>query len=139
MLKSLHTLSCHLINREIILIEIKHINLIVILKTNIVFSSKVKELIVPWSEKQVTPSPLNPALQAQLKLPTVFVHIPLVSSQLSVSVVHSLISVKSNNSNIIQIQSDKSWPSWRETFWWRHYAPCLSIWWIEKLYLKTTI
>ena len=97
MLKSLHTLSCHMINREIILIEIKHIDLIVILKTNIVFSSKVKELIVPWSEKQVTPSPLNPGLQAQVKLPIVFVHIPSVSSQLSLSVVHSSISIKTNN------------------------------------------
>ena len=39
-----------------------------------------------------TPSPLYPLLQAQVKLPSVSVHVAMVSAQLSVPSVHSSIS-----------------------------------------------
>ena len=72
--------------------------------------------IVDWLPEQVTPSPLNPVLHAQVKLPSVFVHIPLVSSQLSASVAHSSISIKRNNNNIIQIEWQECCPSSRELY-----------------------
>ena len=40
----------------------------------------------------VTPSPRYPALQAQVKLPSVSVHVAMVAAQLSVSSAHSSIS-----------------------------------------------
>ena len=42
----------------------------------------------------VTPFPVYPSLHMQVKLPTVFMHIAFVSSQLSVITVHSSISTK---------------------------------------------
>ena len=77
---------------------------------------KWKSLFVTWLPEQVTPSPLNPGLQAQLKLPIVFVHIPLVSSQLSASVAHSSISVRENNKNMIKIEWQKCFPTRKELY-----------------------
>ena len=125
-LKSLHTLSCHLINGKIIFIEIKHI--IVKSKWILCVIEHWKEPIVAWLPEQVTPSPLNPVLHAQVKLPSVFVHIPLVSSQLSASVAHSSISIKENNRNIIQIELQECCPTKKKPLCWSHYTPCLAIW-----------
>ena len=47
---------------------------------------------------QLTPSPVNPGLQAQVKFPTVLVQTALVS-QLSVPVAHSLMSIIADDSD----------------------------------------
>ena len=53
---------------------------------------------------QVTPLPLNPELQEHVKLPIVFEHAPLVSSQLSVFIPHSSTSEIGMNTTLLWLQ-----------------------------------
>ena len=57
------------------------------------YQEKLDESAQMMNLLQLTPSPEYPALQEQLKLPTVFVQFAFIS-QLWVSRTHSLISVK---------------------------------------------
>jgi len=56
---------------------------------------------------QVTPLPVYPVLQAQVKDPAVFVQVAVPEAQLEVPAVHSLMSAKEGKRDDLQLQDSR--------------------------------